>query len=116
MTRPWPFRAKGALQRQLWHITKGIKQGQPEPLVVVGDFNSTASGALLDAFARELELAPAAAPLGDWPTPLPAPFRIAIENAFAGHGETIVERTLGQPNGSDHQPIVFEVAPARSGK
>lgn len=110
LTRPWPFRHEGELARQLQVLSAGVK-GQPnEPTLIVGDFNATASGALLTRFRRDTGFASAPALTGDWPANLPDPFRIAIENAFVGHGLTVARRRLGPFSGSDHRPIIVEVA------
>ncbi|MBS0297988.1 MAG: endonuclease/exonuclease/phosphatase family protein [Proteobacteria bacterium] len=110
LTRPWPFRRKGELARQLDVLAQGVGSQPTEPTVIVGDFNATASGALLSRFRQRTGFASAPAVAGDWPANLPAPFRIAIENAFVGHGLTVVSRRLGPFSGSDHRPIVVEVA------
>jgi endonuclease/exonuclease/phosphatase (EEP) superfamily protein YafD len=115
LTRPWPFRRSGELSRQIDILIDGVKAQPNEPTVIVGDFNAAASGALLSRFRRETGFVSAPAPIGDWPANLPGPLRVAIENAFAGQGETIVSRRLGAYSGSDHRPIIVEVAPARSG-
>jgi endonuclease/exonuclease/phosphatase (EEP) superfamily protein YafD len=112
MTRPWPFKRPGRLSGQIEGLRRLIATSPREPTLVVGDFNATASGGPLSAFARETGLTPAPAVLGDWPSPLPGPFRIAIENGFAGQGLTILDRRIAQPTGSDHRPILLRVAPA----
>ncbi len=112
LTRPWPFKHAGALRYQVRDLAKAVQAEPREPIVIVGDFNATLSGAPLREFEERTGLRPAPERLGDWPSLIPAPFRVAIENAFAGYGETIVSRSLGDPNGSDHVPIVLEVAPA----
>jgi endonuclease/exonuclease/phosphatase (EEP) superfamily protein YafD len=112
LTRPWPFQPPRAQRRQLEALISRVRAGDPERTVVVGDFNATASGALLRDFTARTGLRPAPARTGDWPGLVPGPFRLAIENVFAGRGLALVDRTVGAPNGSDHRPLVFEVAPA----
>jgi endonuclease/exonuclease/phosphatase (EEP) superfamily protein YafD len=112
LTRPWPFRRSGELSRQIDTLIAGVAAQPKEPTVIVGDFNATASGALLSRFRQKTGFASAPALIGDWPATLPGPLRLAIENAFAGNGETILSRRLGAFSGSDHRPIVIEVAPA----
>lgn len=113
LTRPWPFKHAWAIRYQERQLAKALKGNGAEPVVVVGDFNATLSGAVLKEFGETTGLAPVRQRLGDWPSMIPAPLRVAIENAFAGQGETIVSRRLGRLNGSDHAPIVLEVAPQR---
>jgi hypothetical protein len=55
-------------------------------------------------------LRPLPAVLGDWPTWLAPPLRIAIENAFAGDGLSLAGHRLAPL--SDYQPLVFEVSRA----
>jgi endonuclease/exonuclease/phosphatase (EEP) superfamily protein YafD len=112
LTRPWPFKRAGSLRHQLADLASVLNADRSEPLVLVGDFNATLAGAHLKKLVSETGLSPAPARLGDWPSPVPAPLRIAIENAFAGDGETIASRRLGAANGSDHLPIVIEAARA----
>jgi endonuclease/exonuclease/phosphatase (EEP) superfamily protein YafD len=110
LTRPWPFAPERFIRRQLGYLAQAINQDRSEPLVVVGDFNATLSGFLLRDLIAKTGLSPSRARLGDWPSNIPGPFRVAIENAFAGDGEMITSRRLGRPNGSDHRPIIIEVA------
>jgi endonuclease/exonuclease/phosphatase (EEP) superfamily protein YafD len=114
LTRPWPFRPPSSQRRQLDALVARVRAGGSERTVVVGDFNATASGALLRDFASRTAMRPAPARVGDWPAPIPSVARIAIENAFVGRELTILNRRLGEPNGSDHRPLVFEVAPAQT--
>ena len=113
VTRPWPFRPQWEQPAQLAQLARKLNQQPREPVVLVGDFNATVSGAYLRLFARRTGLTPAPAGLGDWPTVLPPPLRMPIENAFAGQGETITARRLAAGSGSDHQPIVIEAVRAR---
>lgn len=108
LPRPWPFlldqvEEYGRLARQ---VNVG---GAADQTVVVGDFNATLSSTVQRRLARDTGLRPLPAVLGDWPTWLPAPFRLAIENAFAGDGLSLRGRRLAPLSGSDHQPLVFEV-------
>lgn len=110
LPRPWPF-----LQDQLQEYSRLARQvnaaGAAAQTVVVGDFNATLSSTVQRELVRDTGLRPLPAVLGDWPTWLPAPFRIAIENAFGGRGLSLTERRLGPFSGSDHEPLVFEVSP-----
>jgi endonuclease/exonuclease/phosphatase (EEP) superfamily protein YafD len=111
LTRPWPFRPPHEQRAQMDALAARVRAGDVDRTVVVGDFNATASGALLRDFAIKAGVRAAPARRGDWPAPLPGPFRLAIENAFVGRGLTVIDRRIGRPNGSDHRPIVFKVAP-----
>ena len=108
LPRPWPFRSdqRGEYGRLASQVNAG---GGADQTVVVGDFNATLSSAVQARLARDTGLRPLPAVLGDWPTLLPSPLRIAIENAFAGPGLSLTGRRLAPRSGSDHQPVVFEV-------
>ena len=114
LTRPWPLDGRVRAQRdQTRRLARRIQAGPAMPVLVVGDFNATASSAILRRFAKEAGLTPAPARLGTWFHPMPGVFSIAIDNAFAGPGLTVLDRKVGPPNGSDHRPIVVTVANAR---
>jgi len=114
LTRPWPLDGRVRAQRdQTRRLARRIRAGEDERLLVVGDFNATASSAILRRFANEAEVTPAPARTGTWFDPLPGVFRIAIDNAFVGRGLAVTDRRVGRSNGSDHLPIIVTVKPAR---
>ncbi|HYF22833.1 MAG TPA: endonuclease/exonuclease/phosphatase family protein [Caulobacteraceae bacterium] len=112
LTRPWPFYDPHVQRRQTESLIRRVHRGDPETTVVVGDFNATGSGALLRDFRERAHLRMAPAIAGTWPSVAPAALRLGIDNAFAGEDLALINRRLGLPNGSDHRPIVFQVAPA----
>jgi endonuclease/exonuclease/phosphatase (EEP) superfamily protein YafD len=87
--------------------------GEHDRLLIVGDFNATASSAILRRFSKEAGVVNAPARIGTWFDPLPGLFRLAIDNAFTGPGLTVTHRRVGPANGSDHRPIVVTVARTR---
>jgi endonuclease/exonuclease/phosphatase (EEP) superfamily protein YafD len=111
-TRPWPFRSPVEQAKQIARL-EGVLADDPvaEPTLVLGDFNATASGAQLRGLMAATRMRSAPAVIGDWPSDLPGPLRIAIENAFSGPGLTILSRRIAAPTGSDHRPILLTVAP-----
>ena len=114
LTRPWPLDGRVRAQRdQTRRLARRIKAGEHRRVLIVGDFNATASSAILKRFAREAGVIPAPARIGTWFHPVPGPFRIAIDNAFTGPGLTVLARRVGPDNGSDHLPIVVTVAGGR---
>jgi endonuclease/exonuclease/phosphatase (EEP) superfamily protein YafD len=113
LTRPWPLDGRVHAQRdQTKRLARRIQAGEHDQVLIVGDFNATASSAILKRFAREAGVTPAQAIMGTWFHPLPGPFRLAIDNAFTGPGLTVLRRKVGPANGSDHRPIVVTVARA----
>lgn len=114
LTRPWPLDGRVLAQRdQTKRLARRIKAGEHERVLIVGDFNATASSAILRRFAREAGVRPARAVTGTWFDPLPGVLRIAIDNAFVGPGLTVTQRRIGPDNGSDHRPIVVTLARTR---
>ena len=82
--------------------------------VVVGDFNashwSSAFGDMLDPLvdsARGFGIQPS------YPTALPAVLRIPIDHLLHGPGLRVVDRRLGPALGSDHLPLVVDLAVTR---
>lgn len=106
LQRPWPYRGQDE------HFAV-LPQDLDGRTVMVGDFNATLSSAALGGFLRRSHLLALPARIGDWPSFLPAPLRLPIENVLASPNLAVFGRRFARPNGSDHRPIVFEVAPAR---
>ncbi len=113
LTRPWPFDDPQAQTRQVDRLARRINAGDVERTLVVGDFNAVPAGAVLRRLSRRASLTPVAAPTGTWPAFAPFGFRVSIDNALAGRALSLSDRRVGEPTGSDHRPIVFEVRPAQ---
>jgi endonuclease/exonuclease/phosphatase (EEP) superfamily protein YafD len=109
LQRPWPYRGQDETLQQLAARLSGRRAARA---VVVGDFNATLSSVALRRFVHETGMTPLPVFFGDWPSIAPAPLRLGIENVITGPDLTAFDRQLGPANGSDHQPIVFELAPA----
>lgn len=109
LQRTWPNRGQAEALQQLAARLGG---GRAARAVVVGDFNATLSSVTLRRFVHETGLTPLPVLFGDWPSFAPAPLRLGTENVMTGPTLTAFDRRLGPANGSDHQPIVFELAPA----
>ena len=97
---------------QMVRLREDIPAKARPDVVMVGDFNSSLSAYLLQAFARDMAFKPVAAPTGTWPSVLPGVLRIGIDNAFAGRNFSLSRRKVGPDNGSDHRPIVVDIRPA----
>jgi endonuclease/exonuclease/phosphatase (EEP) superfamily protein YafD len=112
LTRPWPF------QYQWGQITQVMALGDRMaasggPVIAAGDFNSV-STARIGRQMRDLGLAPAPAWPGTWPANVPAPARITIDHLWASPELAIVSRRPGRPTGSDHSPVIVELARAQT--
>lgn len=81
--------------------------------LVVGDLNRTEGSPFFAEFLRLCGLRDSRLGFGlqpSWPTW--SSYRIAIDHAFASREVAIVDRRLGPFIGSDHFPLVLDVAPA----
>lgn len=111
LTRPWPFQYQWGQILQV-RALEAQMSGLQGPVVAAGDFNSV-STARIGRQVRDLGLNPAGGFPGTWPAQAPAPVRIAIDQVYASDALTIVSRRLGRPTGSDHAPVIVELARAR---
>jgi endonuclease/exonuclease/phosphatase (EEP) superfamily protein YafD len=111
---PFPITPRGAEDRssQLDAIADAVERGELGPRVAVcGDLNAPSWTAtarrLVDAGLTDttsgyrLE--------GTWPSFLPGPLRLPLDNCLI-RGLTLVSRSTGESVGSDHLPLVFELA------
>ncbi len=86
---------------------------QHEPCVVIGDLNTTVWSpyyrTLIDDTGLRNSMQGHGAG-GTWPGLLPQPFRIGIDHALHSDELVTVTRTIGDPGGSDHAPVLVEFA------
>jgi endonuclease/exonuclease/phosphatase (EEP) superfamily protein YafD len=81
--------------------------------VVMGDMNSTDGSLLFGDFLRTSGLRDSRLGFGrqtSWPSD--RPYRIAIDHAFVSDDLAVVDRRLGHDVGSDHFPLILDLAPA----
>jgi endonuclease/exonuclease/phosphatase (EEP) superfamily protein YafD len=81
------------------------------PLLLVGDFNSSPWGRLLQGLAADTGLDIAWGLEGTWPAILPWPMRITIDHALTGRGLELVDRQVIRLPGTDHMALKLRVAP-----
>jgi endonuclease/exonuclease/phosphatase (EEP) superfamily protein YafD len=82
--------------------------------VAIGDFNRTDGSPYFHDFVRLSGLRDSRIGFGrqgSWPSW--SPYRIAIDHAFVSDDISVVARRLGPDVGSDHRPLLLEIAPAR---
>lgn len=109
LTRPWPFMAQEAQLHQVRLL--GERMGGTEgPAVVAGDFNSVSTGRVGRTLRAELGLTPEPAWTGTWPAKAPPPLRIAIDHVYATERVRVIRRAIGLPTGSDHRPVIVDLA------
>jgi endonuclease/exonuclease/phosphatase (EEP) superfamily protein YafD len=85
----------------------------PGSRIVVGDLNTTEGSPWFADFLRTTGLRDSRLGFGrqpSWPSDLP--YRITLEHAFLSDDLAVVARRLGPMIGSDHFPLILELAPA----
>lgn len=108
LRRPEP----GAGHPEMEEITRQVAAAGPTR-VVVGDFNTTEGSPYFRDMAAITGLRDSRLGFGrqtSWPTFLP--FRIPIDHALVSRDLAVVGRRLGPNIGSDHFPVILELAPA----
>jgi endonuclease/exonuclease/phosphatase (EEP) superfamily protein YafD len=87
---------------------------EPGSRVAIGDFNRTDGSPYFHDFVRLSGLRDSRTGFGrqgSWPSW--SPYRIAIDHAFVSDDVSVVARRVGPDVGSDHRPLLLEIAPAR---
>lgn len=110
LTRPWPFQPASHQANHFDKLSRNLPR-TAEKLVVVGDFNTTPGAGLMHDFATARTLHPAPGLSGTWPSSLPAPLRISIDNVLATPDLHLSHRAVGPAGGSDHNPVYIEIRP-----
>jgi endonuclease/exonuclease/phosphatase (EEP) superfamily protein YafD len=86
---------------------------RPGRTLVVGDMNRTDGSPTFADFLGRAGLRDTRLGFGHQPSwPVGSPYRIPIDHAFVGPGLAVVDRRLGPGIGSDHRPLLVELAPA----
>jgi endonuclease/exonuclease/phosphatase (EEP) superfamily protein YafD len=87
--------------------------GSPDPRLVIGDLNRTEGSPIFSDFLRTTGLRDSRLGFGRQPTwPAWSPYRIAIDHALVSSELAVVARRVGPPIGSDHLPLIVDIAPA----
>ena len=113
---PNPLGANGGrnADRDLAALGEWIGRGDG-PRLVIGDMNRTDGSPHFAAFLAATGLRDSRAGFGtqaSWPSW--SPYRIAIDHALVSDDVAVVSRRLGPDIGSDHRPLLLEIAPASS--
>lgn len=84
------------------------------PVAICGDLNAPPWSWAYDHLASALDLRDANRDrlAGTWPSFLPAFLRIPIDTCLLSDGVTVTRRETGPEVGSDHVPVLLELAPA----
>jgi len=105
LTRPWPYQFQWGQIMQASEMAD-IRPYMGRKAIIAGDFNSVSSARIGRQVKDTMGLVPAPAPFGTWPTKLPAVFGITIDQVWYSPELALVDRKLGQDNGSDHRPVI----------
>lgn len=105
LTRPWPFQYQWGQIRQTLALAE-VRRDLNGPVIVAGDFNAVSSARIGKQVQAEVGLIPAPGFPGTWPTRVPAVLGVTIDQVYRSPDLALLERRLGEPNGSDHRPVV----------
>lgn len=108
LTRPWPFETQEGQITQVESLTARVTP-LDGPVVIAGDFNSVTTGRIGRMIRADMDLNAAPGWPGTWPSQLPGPARITIDQVYITRDLAIRERRLGHRNGSDHMPVITEI-------
>jgi endonuclease/exonuclease/phosphatase (EEP) superfamily protein YafD len=109
LTRPFPHRpyeSQREQAREIGSVVGGIAGAK----LVLGDFNGAPWAYVVRTIETRGNVRAVSGPGGTWPSVLPAQLRIPIDHVMAGPGLRFVSRLVLPGTGSDHVPVVVEVA------
>lgn len=109
LTRPYPFDQPLAQRYQADEVAAEIASW-PGAKLVVGDFNATPWGYTMRTIGREGKVSILTGGGGTWPSWAPPQLRIPIDHLLVGEGLAFVSRRVLPKAGSDHAPVLAEVA------
>jgi endonuclease/exonuclease/phosphatase (EEP) superfamily protein YafD len=115
---PWPV-PPGPQAEQLREMAIEMRAIGQAPKILVGDFNATPWGWALKRFERASGLQRGTRGLLTFPTQegeyrFPFPL-IAIDHVFTGAGAAVLSARRAPSSGSDHFPVVAEIAVPKEG-
>jgi endonuclease/exonuclease/phosphatase (EEP) superfamily protein YafD len=108
---PLDYRGRHGSNSELTALATRISQTSGSKLVI-GDLNRTDGSPFFREFLRISGLRDSRLGFGRQPSwPVWSPYRIAIDHAFLSSDLAVVDRRLGPDIGSDHFPLIVDVAP-----
>ena len=93
-------------------VIASFVRGGPEPTVLLGDLNTTPWGHAFRALVAESELRDTSRGVGfqwSWPASF-WPVAIPIDHALVSEDVRVLDRRMGPSIGSDHLPLVLDIA------
>ena len=112
LTRPWPYRTHGAQMTQARDMAR-LRPLLGQRAIIAGDFNSVSNSYLGRYVAKDMGVRPAPAFPGTWPSNVPSPLGITIDQVWHSPELAVKSRELGKANGSDHRPVIVRFTAAR---
>lgn len=109
MTRPFPHRPYGSQREQAREIGS-VVGSIAGAKVVLGDFNGATWGYVVRTIEARGNVRAATGAGGTWPSVLPEQLRIPIDHVMVGPGLKVASRTVLPATGSDHRPVLVEIA------
>ena len=80
------------------------------PLMVIGDFNAVPWGRVVRSFTANQQLRGTGGIVGTWPTFLPAPLRVRIDQALVSPQIQVFKQQIMAGYGSDHAALAVTVS------
>ncbi len=87
-------------------------RGTEEPLLVVGDLNTTSFAPIFQEFKQRLRLTDSRRGFGlqcSWPSFSFNPLMITLDHCLVSDGWKVIRREVGDDTGSDHLPVYVEL-------
>ena len=109
MTRPFPHRPYSAQRAQANRVGDAVG-GWPGAKLLLGDFNGATWGHIVRTIEARGGVKAATGAGGTWPSLFPPQMRIPIDHIIVGPGLSFVSRHVLPAAGSDHSPVLGEVA------
>lgn len=109
LTRPFPNRPYWAQRAQAEEVA-GDVAAWPGAKLVLGDFNAAPWGYVMRMIAERGNVRILTGAGGTWHSRLPPQLRIPIDHMLAGPGLSFVSRRVLPKIGSDHLPVLAEIA------
>lgn len=109
LTRPFPNRPFWAQRAQAEEIAADVA-AWPGAKLILGDFNAAPWGYVMRTIADVGNVHVLTGEGGTWHSRLPTAFSIPIDHIAAGPGLSFVSRKVLPQMGSDHLPVMAEVA------
>ncbi|MDM7983289.1 MAG: endonuclease/exonuclease/phosphatase family protein [Maricaulis sp.] len=104
LTWPDPLSSQN---EQVEALSQELRRVDPAQLVLVGDFNAAAPARVLETMANRWQVTRLTRHQPTWPATHPI---VGIDHAFAGENWARVEIEVGPLTGSDHRPLIIDLA------